>query len=85
MESTDDSFDCFIIRSIRRSFDQVLDWTQLNEVADALRLEMFQPGATIIRENDEGDEFYLVEKGKVEVSSGQSWRLRHFLANNNNE
>lgn len=52
---------------------KVLDWTQLNEVADALRMESFAPGSTIIRENEEGDTFYLIHKGKVEVYKGDAF------------
>jgi len=52
---------------------KVLDWTQLNEVADALRTKEFPEDTTIIQENEEGDTFYLIEDGKVEVYKGDQF------------
>jgi CRP-like cAMP-binding protein len=41
---------------------RALDKYELSKVADALNEETFQPGEYIIRQNDPGDKFYIVEK-----------------------
>jgi hypothetical protein len=45
---------------------KVLDFSQLNEVADSLSWQEFPAGGhVIIREGDQGSTFYLVLQGKV--------------------
>ncbi len=44
----------------------------LAEVAGQMQSEFFDAGATIIREGEIGDKFYLVRTGAVEVSKGRS-------------
>src|SRR5687768_15429060 len=39
----------------------------LTEVADKMFVEEFRPGAFIIRQGDQGDKFYLIRQGSVEV------------------
>jgi putative ABC transport system ATP-binding protein len=39
----------------------------LSYVADKMKLEVFAPGAVVIRQGDPGDKFYLVRSGSVEV------------------
>ena len=39
----------------------------LTEVADKMTLERFDAGATVIRQGDPGDKFYLIREGTVEV------------------
>jgi putative ABC transport system ATP-binding protein len=40
----------------------------LSYVADKMKLEVFAPGAVVIRQGDPGDKFYLVRSGAVDVS-----------------
>jgi putative ABC transport system ATP-binding protein len=40
----------------------------LSYVADKMKLEVFAPGAVVIRQGDPGDKFYLVRGGAVDVS-----------------
>ncbi len=39
----------------------------LSQIADQMRFESHPPGASIIRQGDPGDSFYLIRDGKVEV------------------
>lgn len=39
----------------------------LSEVADKMTLERFDAGATVIRQGDPGDKFYLIRQGTAEV------------------
>ncbi|CCK71698.1 cAMP-dependent protein kinase regulatory subunit BCY1 KNAG_0H02830 [Huiozyma naganishii CBS 8797] len=39
-----------------------------SKLADALDTQIFEPGSTIIREGESGENFYLIEYGEVEVS-----------------
>ncbi len=39
----------------------------LSELAPFLATETFQPGREIVRQNDPGDKFYIIARGKVEV------------------
>jgi putative ABC transport system ATP-binding protein len=39
----------------------------LSYVADKMRLEVFAPGAVVIRQGDPGDKFYLIRSGAVDV------------------
>src|SRR5262249_45925271 len=40
---------------------------QLVEVAEKMHREVYQPGATIVRQGEAGDKWYLIKEGKVEV------------------
>jgi CRP-like cAMP-binding protein len=42
----------------------------LDELASRLRRARFAPGATVVREGDAGDAFYLVDSGQAEVLVG---------------
>ncbi len=44
-----------------------LDDTQLAGLAPFFATETFQPGREIVRQNDPGDKFYIIARGKVEV------------------
>ncbi len=44
-----------------------LDDDQLAELAPFFATETFQPGREIVRQNDPGDKFYIIARGKVEV------------------
>ena len=41
----------------------------LAEFAERMRRETFEPGATIIRQGDRGEKFYIIESGSVDVES----------------
>jgi CRP-like cAMP-binding protein len=43
---------------------------ELDNIANHLKQERFPAGEVIIHEGDEGDKFYIIERGKVTV-----WRL----------
>lgn len=44
-----------------------LDDDKLAELAPYFATETFQPGRDIVRQNDPGDKFYIIARGKVEV------------------
>jgi ATP-binding cassette subfamily B protein len=44
-----------------------LDEAKLAELAPFFATETFQPGREIVRQNDPGDKFYIIARGKVEV------------------
>ena len=44
-----------------------LDEAKLTELALFFATETFQPGREIVRQNDPGDKFYIIARGKVEV------------------
>jgi len=44
-----------------------LDEEKLTELAPFFATETFQPGREIVRQNDPGDKFYIIARGKVEV------------------
>lgn len=44
-----------------------LDHATLAELAPFFATETFQPGREIVRQNDPGDKFYIIARGKVEV------------------
>lgn len=48
----------------------------LSQVADQMAREKFAPGETIVRQGDEGDKFYLVRTGKVEVLRDEDGRSK---------
>ena len=50
--------------------------TQLAELAPFFATETFQPGREIVRQNDPGDKFYIIARGKVEV-----WRTEEATGN----
>jgi ATP-binding cassette subfamily B protein len=54
-----------------------LDEKQLGELAPFFATETFQPGREIVRQNDPGDKFYIIARGKVEVwrTEEQSGRM----------
>ena len=59
---------------------QRLDDQQLAELAPFFATETFQPGREIVRQNDPGDKFYIIARGKVEVwrteeQSGKTTRV----------
>jgi ATP-binding cassette subfamily B protein len=53
-----------------------LDEDQLAELAPFFATETFQPGREIVRQNDPGDKFYIIARGKVEV-----WRTEEHSGN----
>jgi ATP-binding cassette subfamily B protein len=53
-----------------------LDDKQLAELAPFFATETFQPGREIVRQNDPGDKFYIIARGKVEV-----WRTEEQSGN----
>jgi len=54
-----------------------LDEQQLADLAPFFATETFQPGREIVRQNDPGDKFYIIARGKVEVwrTEEQSGRM----------
>ncbi len=42
----------------------------LAEMADHLQIETFEPNASVIREGDDGDKFYLIRRGELSVQRG---------------
>ena len=53
-----------------------LDEDNLAELAPFFATETFQPGREIVRQNDPGDKFYIIARGKVEV-----WRTEEQSGN----
>lgn len=53
-----------------------LDEVKLTELAPFFATETFQPGREIVRQNDPGDKFYIIARGKVEV-----WRAEEGTGN----
>jgi ATP-binding cassette subfamily B protein len=53
-----------------------LDEAKLTELAPFFATETFQPGREIVRQNDPGDKFYIIARGKVEV-----WRTEEQSGN----
>ncbi len=53
-----------------------LDDDKLTELAPFFATETFQPGREIVRQNDPGDKFYIIARGKVEV-----WRTEEQSGN----
>ncbi len=53
-----------------------LDEDQLSELAPFFATETFQPGREIVRQNDPGDKFYIIARGKVGV-----WRTEELSGN----
>jgi ATP-binding cassette subfamily B protein len=53
-----------------------LDEEKLAELAPFFATETFQPGREIVRQNDPGDKFYIIARGKVEV-----WRTEEQSGN----
>jgi CRP-like cAMP-binding protein len=49
---------------------------QIQLVAAQLREELFEPGATIVRQGEIGETFYVIEKGRVQVSLNQHGKER---------
>jgi ATP-binding cassette subfamily B protein len=55
---------------------ETLDEEKLAELAPFFATETFQPGRDIVRQNDPGDKFYIIARGKVEV-----WRTEEQSGN----
>lgn len=55
---------------------ETLDEDKLAELAPFFATETFQPGRDIVRQNDPGDKFYIIARGKVEV-----WRTEEQSGN----
>jgi ATP-binding cassette, subfamily B, bacterial len=55
---------------------ETLDEEKLGELAPYFATETFQPGRDIVRQNDPGDKFYIIARGKVEV-----WRTEEQSGN----
>jgi ATP-binding cassette subfamily B protein len=53
-----------------------LDEAKLAELAPFFATETFEPGREIVRQNDPGDKFYIIARGKVEV-----WRTEERSGN----
>lgn len=45
-----------------------LDENERSDIFDAMFPVTFLPGETIIQQGDEGDNFYVIDQGEVEVS-----------------
>lgn len=48
-----------------------LDENERSDIFDAMFPVNFLPGETIIQQGDEGDNFYVIDQGEVEVSTAQ--------------
>ena len=58
--------------SLTRVFNSNLFFSHLNadereEITNALFQETFEPGDVIMKQGDEGDNFYIIDQGRVEV------------------
>ncbi len=49
---------------------------QLADVAEKLEERCFEAGETIVRQNDQGETFFIIYSGRVEVSAGRGRRAR---------
>jgi cAMP-dependent protein kinase regulator len=45
-----------------------IDSYEISQISDALKTEKFKAGAVIIKQNEEGDSFYMVEEGELFAS-----------------
>ena len=52
----------------------------LDSIAGQLKTEAFESGAIIFSENDPGDKFYIIARGKVEISAFNRFRKKVHLA-----
>lgn len=52
-----------------------LDENERSDIFDAMFPVNFLPGETIIQQGDEGDNFYVIDQGEVEVSTAQLFLL----------
>jgi putative ABC transport system ATP-binding protein len=59
-------------------FDRLTDDT-LHRIASRMGRELFAGGATIFRQNDEGDRFYLIWQGRVEILIEQEGNVRQVV------
>ncbi len=66
-----------LLREVR--FLTPLDDDQLAETAGKLRQATFGPGETVIRQGEEGDRFYVVERGTAQVLVGDDPEPRMVL------
>jgi CRP-like cAMP-binding protein len=74
----------------QKTMGEMLSKQQMEQIAGALEVEMFQSGEHIIREGQEGDYFYIIEEGDVDVvikgntvatiSSGKSFGEKALLS-----
>lgn len=53
-----------------------LDENERSDIFDAMFPVNFLPGESIIQQGDEGDNFYVIDLGEVEVSSMGKVRIR---------
>lgn len=49
---------------------------ELSRIADALNSEVYEPGQSVIREGDHGDNFYLIESGTAEVTRKDQGKVK---------
>ncbi|RUS45139.1 ABC transporter transmembrane domain-containing protein [Cohnella sp. AR92] len=54
-------------RLSRFSFFEGIDTALLNHLAGLFATEVFEPGDIVVREGDEGNKFYIIVRGQVEV------------------
>jgi len=73
--------DCNIIYTFLKNcspFDRLTDET-LHRIASRMGREVFAKDATIFRQNDEGDRFYLIWQGKVEITIEKDDKVREVV------
>jgi len=47
----------------------------LTKLGRAIRERRYKPGETIVRQGDKATEFFIIEKGKVEILSGKGRKM----------
>ena len=50
------------------SIFSTLDNYELSQICDAIRVETFEKGKTVIRQNEKGDKFYILDEGECYAS-----------------
>jgi CRP-like cAMP-binding protein len=56
-----------------------LDENERSDIFDAMFPVNCLPGESIIQQGDEGDNFYVIDQGEVEVSDADSYTLIFYL------